>query len=126
MNKKGKGTPLRKRIAEIRRRIEQEPEAMVSEEEIRKFNDILQTWKEIPGQPFIERITPLRYGAVVLDLYLRLSLISELVTSVIEEAEEEVKKHKREIDEYTKFVKIFRKMLYGEKSQGCRCKMIMS
>ena len=118
MNKKGKGAPLRKRITEIRRRAEQEPETIISEEEIKKFNDLLQGWKKlVPKEPFLERITPLRYGAVVLDLYLRLTLISEFVTGLVEEAEEEVKKHKREIDEYTKFVKIFRKMLYGEKSQ---------
>ncbi len=53
----------------------------------------------------------------MLDLYLRLTLISEFVTGLVEGTEEEIERHKKEIDECTKFVKVFRKMLYGEKSQ---------
>ena len=119
MNKNWKKMPLKERIAKIRKRTEQEPDAIISEEEIKEFNDYAQAWKELlPKDPFLARITPLEYGAVTLDLYLRISLIAELVTGLIEETQEEIEQHKREIDKYTKFLKAFKKMLYGEKTQG--------
>jgi len=110
--------PLRERITEIRKRTEQEPESMISEEEIGKFNNMLQAWKKLaPNDPFLTRITPLRFGAVALDLYLRISLLSEFITGLIEETQEEIKRHKREIDTYTRLLKAFKKMLYGERNQ---------
>lgn len=119
MNKDLKKVPLRKRITEIRKRTEQEPESIISEEEIGKFNNMLQAWKKlVPNDPFLTRIDPLHFGAVALDLYLRISLLSEFITGLIEETEEEIEQHKREIEKYTKFLKAFKKMLYGEKTQG--------
>ena len=82
MNKNWKKMPLKKRITEIRKRAEQEPEAIISEEEVEKFNNLLQVWRTmLPKDPFLMKITPLRYGAVTLDLYLRISLIGELLTT---------------------------------------------
>ena len=88
--------PLRKRIAEIRERVERESEAILSEEEMKQFNEELQMWREsLPEDSFLVRITPLKYGAVMLDLYLRISLIAELITRIIEDGGSEIKKDKR-------------------------------
>ena len=98
MNKNWEKTPLRIRITEIRKRTEQQPEVIISEEEIGEFNNMLQAWKKlVPNDPFLARITPLEYGAVTLDLYLRMVLISEFVTGIIQETEEEIKRHEKEI-----------------------------
>jgi len=119
MNKNWKKMPLRKQITEIRERAEQEPEAIISEEEIKSFNATLQLFEElVPEDPFLMRITPLRFGAVTLDLYLRISLIAEFLTGIIEGCEEEIERYKKEIDKYTKLLKAFKTMLYGEKNQG--------
>lgn len=102
--------PLRKRIAEIRERVERESEAILSEEEMKQFNEELQMWREsLPEDSFLVRITPLKYGAVMLDLYLRISLIAELITRIIEDGGSEIKQDKIEIDKKSKLIKGFKK-----------------
>ncbi|MCD6232662.1 hypothetical protein J7K28_08645 [Candidatus Aerophobetes bacterium] len=68
-------------------------------------------WREsLPEDSFLVRITPLKYGAVILDLYLRISLIAELITGIIEDGESEIKQDKIEIDKKSKLIKGFKKI----------------
>ena len=117
--KKSGQMSLKEQLAELRKRTKRHPEAMASEEDIKGFNDILQGFKkDFPNEPLLMRITTLGYGATWLDLYMRMSLIFEVLEAMLEEAEEEMIELRRRGNECAEVLKKIRVFLYGEQSQG--------
>ena len=85
-----KAGPFKQAINNMRRAMEQNPNTLIGKENMATFNNVLQEFKGVYSNPLLMKISPVSYEQTILDLYIRISLLCDVIEGMISEAQKTI------------------------------------